>query len=183
MLAQDRIDRLDSIGFKWSTREEQWKARFKELLAYRSDHGDCNFPTSQGKLGHWVSKQRKTYLAGSLAQDRIDRLSGIGFKWALKEAEVPWETRFNKLVQYKFEHGDCDVPWSRRSRGRLGKWVDNQRTHHKKGKLSEDHTKRLVSIDFDWAPTRSGPKRGKLLQVHGSSRCQERREYHHPAQM
>ena len=157
-LAQDRINRLDSIGFKWSTREEQWEARFKELLAYRSDHGDCDVPTSQGKHGHWVSKQRKTYLAGSLAQDRIDRLDSIGFKWTLKDPNVPWETRFKELVQYKANQGDCNIP---QKQGQLGKWVDTQRTNYRKGKLSQDRINCLVGIGFDWAPPRGGSRKRK----------------------
>ena len=113
-LAQDRIVQLSGIGFKWTLKEAvpHWNARFKELLTYKSEHGDCNVPKRQGKLGRWVGGQRKSYMAGSLPQDRIDRLNIIGFKWALKEAvsTVPWDTRFEELIKYKAEHGDCDIP-------------------------------------------------------------------------
>ena len=157
-LAQDRIDRLSSIGFRWTLGrryDEQWKARFKELLDYRSEHGDCNVPQGQGKLGEWVHHQRTAYAAGSLEQERIDRLNGIGFKWALKEAApiVPWETRFNELVQYKAKHGNYVFP---RRQGSLGTWVLHQRQQYKKGKLSKDRIDRLNSIDFDWAPPNGG---------------------------
>ena len=82
-----------------------------------------------------MRKQRAAYKAGSLAQDRIDRLSSIGFKWALVQIgpSVPWETRLNELLKYKAKHGDCDVP---RSQGQLGTWVNNQRFNYKKSKLS-----------------------------------------------
>ena len=94
---------------------KQWNARFKELIKYKSEHGDCNVPIRQGKLGTWVSTQRNRYMAGSLQRDRIERLDVIGFNWALKEAvsTVPWETRFKELVQYKAEHGGCNVPSGR----------------------------------------------------------------------
>ena len=93
---------------------------------------------------------------------------------------MPWETRFNELVQYKAKHGDCNVP---RSQGQLGKWVNNQRTIYKKGKLSQDRIDRLNGIGFDWTPPRGGSRKRKAPPSTRSSRCQERKEYHHPAQM
>jgi len=167
-LAQDRIDRLDSIGFKWEQKkasvgmreedklgqrqnkhDENWNARFKELLSYRSEHGDCDISCSQGKLGRWVSKQRERYRAGSLAQDRIERLNSIGFSWVMARggSKVPWETRFHELVQYKAKHGDCDISTKK---GKLGKWVDKQRAVYKAGSLAQDRIDRLEGIGFRW---------------------------------
>ena len=84
-LSQDRIDQLNSIGFKWALKEGgkivPWETRFDELIEYKAKHSDCNVPVRQGQLRQWVSFQRRLYLADSLAQDRIDRLDGIGFHW------------------------------------------------------------------------------------------------------
>ena len=159
-LPQDRIDRLNSIGFKWAVitgRKTGWTAQFKELVKYKAKHGDCNVLTSQGKLGKWVSHQRTAYMSGSLVQDQIDRLNTIGFKWALIEqsAKVPWETRFKELVQYKTEHGDCNV---RQSQGQLGNWVNHQRSNCRDGKLSQDRIDLLNDMGFDWALMEKGPK-------------------------
>ena len=90
-LAQDRIDQLNGIDFKWAMKEAvptvptvPWETRFNELVQqYKTKHGDINVPRSQGKLGNWVSRQRVAYNANSLAQNRIDRLSSIGFVWAI----------------------------------------------------------------------------------------------------
>ena len=161
-LAQDRVDRLNSIGFKWALgagrRDGQWNARFKELLDYRSEHGDCNVPRSQAPLRKWVSHQRQQYKKCKLSQDRIDRLISIGFKWTQKEVAptVPWETRFDELVEYKAKHGDCNVP---QRQGKLGTWVRAQRQQYKKGKLSQDRIDRLNSIGFDWTPPMGSRKR------------------------
>ena len=59
-----------------------WETRFKELVQYKAKHGDCSVPDGQGKLGNWVRSQRKACKAGSIAQDR---LSGIGFKWSIRQ--------------------------------------------------------------------------------------------------
>ena len=136
-------------GDQMQNKHVEWNARFKELLDYRSEHGDCDVPVLRGKLGQWVSSQRRAYTAGSLAQDRIDRLSSIGFKWAMKEGgpTVPWETRFDELVQYKAKHGDCDVPTKQ---GKLGCWVCTQRGAYREDKLVQDRIDRLNSIGFKW---------------------------------
>ena len=79
-LSQDRIDRLNSIGFSW-TLFAPWKARFDELVKYKAKHGDCDFPQRQGLLGGWVHRQRNDYKRNKLSQDRIDCLNDIGFDW------------------------------------------------------------------------------------------------------
>ena len=142
--------------------DEKWNARLKELLQYTSEHGDCSVPQKQGKLGTWASKQRTRYMAGSLAQGRIDQLNGIGFRWALLEQgpKVPWETRFKQLVQYKAKN-DGDVP---QRQGQLRKWVQKQRTNYRKGKLSQDRIDRLNGIDFEWTPLRKGGAGERLGQ-------------------
>jgi len=163
-LAQDRVDRLNGIGFKWSLMAKgpnvPWETRFDELVQYKTKHGDCNVPQRQGNLGIWVSYQRKVYMAGSLAQDRVDRLNSIGFKWSLMEKKQIqlWETRFHELVQYKAKHDDCNVP---RNQGQLGAWVHTQRVTYKKNKLSQDRIDRLNDIGFDWTPPRGGSRKSK----------------------
>ena len=136
----------ERLGKRQSKHDDQWNARFKELLSYRSEHGDCDVPTKQGQLGNWAHHQRTAYRAGSLAQDRIDRLNSIDFKWALEEL-VPWEIRFDQLVQYKAKHGDCNVP---QRQGPLGKWVKNQK--YRMSKLTQGRIDRLNAIGFEWTP-------------------------------
>ena len=157
LLEQDRIDRLNGIGFKWAI--TPWETRLNELVRYKAKHGDCKVPASQGQLGSWVLKQRQIYKKGKLPQDRIDRLSSIGFNWTLVERTVPWGTRFCELVQYKAKHGDCNVP--RSSHRQLGKWVDTQRQQYKRGKLAQDRINRLSGIGFDWTPQRGGSRKRK----------------------
>ena len=160
-LAQDRIDRLNSIGFAWKQRDKvPWETRFDQLAQYKTQHGDCNVPQSQGKLGTWVNNQRATCKNGKLSQDLIDQLNEIGFKWALivKGPTVPWETRFKQLVQYKAKHGDCNVP---DGQGKLGNWVRKQRGAYKAGSLAQDRIDRLNVMGFEWTPPIGGSRKRK----------------------
>ena len=151
--------------------DEKWNARFKELLEYRSEQGDCDVPAKQGKLGRWVGLQRTAYKDDKLAQDRIDRLNNIGFEWAPRKSE--WETRFDELVQYKGNHGGCNVP---QSQGQLGTWVSYQRHQYKKGKLLQYRINRLNSIGFDWTPQRVGSRKRKSLSSIKQNRSSSRKK-------
>ena len=131
-LAQGRIDRLNSIGFSWvmakGGSKGDWETRFKELVQYKTKHGDCNIPFRQGQLGGWVGRQRNTHKEGKLSHDRIDRLNAIGFDWTPPRrgsrtrqrggSKGDWDTRFKALVQYKANHGDCNIP---ARQGQLGR--------------------------------------------------------------
>ena len=58
-----------------------------------------------------------------------------------------WEENYQLLVQYKNKHGTTRVP---QRYGKLGSWVQRQRSAHKKHKLSLDRQQKLSSIDFKW---------------------------------
>ena len=159
-MPKHRIDLLNGVDFAWvapnaSTDVVPWTSRFEELERYKSEHGNCIVPQSEGSLGRWVKKQRARYRENKMPQCRIDLLNGVDFAWVIREAslrpdELPtWEDRFKELVQYRTVHGNCNVP---QSEGSLGLWVKNQRTAHKEGKLSEERVQNLEGICFCFNP-------------------------------
>jgi superfamily II DNA or RNA helicase len=91
MLNEERIARLDEIGFEWnpvatyvrSKADTAWDRRFDELCLFRNEHGHCNvpvpFPTNPS-LGIWVRTQRLQWRAGKLNEARIRRLTKISFR-------------------------------------------------------------------------------------------------------
>ena len=144
-LSDERIARLDVIGFAWDPLEQEWLGRFEELTNYKAENGDCNVPQSQGPLGAWVDKQRVKYKTGKLSQERADLLDCIGFSW--EPIDEAWTARFDELVDFKNENGDCNVPMRQ---GSLGMWVANQRSYYKNGKLSQERIEFLESVGFEW---------------------------------
>jgi hypothetical protein len=87
-LSQDRIERLEEIGFQWKgcvTFEE----RCRELTAFKDKlFEQCLVPSryaANPSLGHWCSDMRMAYkgtkVNSNLSQDRIERLEEIGHKW------------------------------------------------------------------------------------------------------
>ncbi|KAL7468973.1 hypothetical protein ACHAXS_009222, partial [Conticribra weissflogii] len=98
--------------------DRKWEARYKELLEYYKEHGNCDVSrTRDGKekyetLAHWADTQRAKYKAkmkgkkSFLTDEQIKKLASIGFKFQLQD---DFDTRFNQLLEYKREHGHTRV--------------------------------------------------------------------------
>lgn len=127
LISDERIERLESLGFVWNLYEEQWNMRFEELKDYVKANGNALVPwryEDNKPLGIWVAEQRKNYKnykireeAKTLPEDsneecltdqRISMLKTVGFVWDVHDAA--WQERLEELKQYKFENGDTLVP-------------------------------------------------------------------------
>jgi hypothetical protein len=162
-MKQERRDSLNSIGFVWSVREagrsskrdKMWHEKFKMLLQYKQEHGDCLVPKNYEKdpsLGTWVSTQRNVYANNKLRSDRRSKLESVGFVWVSGESvtayEKKWENLFGKLEQYHRNHGDCLVPQLYKEDSALGRWVNHMRS--RRVELNSERVARLESIGFVW---------------------------------
>uniref|UniRef100_A0A7S4JV38 Helicase-associated domain-containing protein n=1 Tax=Odontella aurita TaxID=265563 RepID=A0A7S4JV38_9STRA len=90
-LTKRKVDRLNSIGFKWALKDDKdagWEKRYEQLLEYKRVHGNCLVPYKYPGLGYWVDGLRKSYRRGkrtrTLTDERIARLESIGFVWQTK---------------------------------------------------------------------------------------------------
>ena len=59
----------------------------------------------------------------TLTAERIELLDSIGFEWTIKPPRVPWEVRFQELLEFHKTNGK----WPTQSAGPLGMWVQRQR--------------------------------------------------------
>lgn len=111
-LTEERIARLDTLGFDWkdsSNRTKKrnsvssWSQRFEELIAFKRRHGHLRVPTKKGgphkKLSTWIGTQRATYreimkeretgkrkISGRhLTDERIDQMKELGFRFVLEQ--------------------------------------------------------------------------------------------------
>jgi hypothetical protein len=150
-LSDDRVKRLEDIGFEWDPLESQWKQMFAMLKKHKDKHGNCNVPqkwTGNRQLGSWVSSQRGYYRDKQLSNDKIKHLEDIGFEWDIYESQ--WEQMFAMLIKYKDKHGDCNIPRDWTENKQLANWVNAQRGRYRITKLSDDRIKRLEDIGFEW---------------------------------
>ena len=160
-LSDERVARLEGIGFVWDPQEQEWLVRFDELTKYGAKNGHCNVPLSQGRLGKWVVRQRENRRSGMLSTERLDLLASIGFSW--EPVDAAWMARYDELTAYKDGNGDCNVPCNQ---GQLGRWVGQQRVHYKKGTLRRERIELLESIGFEWVlMERSRPTSSKFDEL------------------
>ena len=151
ILSQDRIDRLEALGFEWDPNESYWEENFKYLEIFKSQNGHCRVPRKYKdlpKLGQWISSQRQNYSKGILTQVRITRLEALGFEWGPYESN--WEENFKYLEIFKSQNGHCRVPRKYGVYPKLGKWISSQRQNYLKGILSQDRIAKLEFLGFEW---------------------------------
>lgn len=102
-LTDDRIRRLESLGFVWLLRDD-WQKHYDELKEFKKAFGHCNVPARYAdnrRLGIWVSAQRQQFKiintpitdpskprrSSPLTSERIRLLNEIGFTWTIRSRE------------------------------------------------------------------------------------------------
>jgi hypothetical protein len=156
MIAQNRVDLLNSVGFVWRMLEIlPWDEMFQRLVRYKMEHNSTNVPQryiADPKLGGWVHMQRHLYSKKELSIERINRLESIGFFWDPRDAK--WMEMYQKLVAYKKQYNSTQVPREYIKDHSLGNWVSNQRQVYNNtamGVLSKKRLELLNSINFVWS--------------------------------
>lgn len=160
LLSLDKIHELEALGFDWDPISTRWDEMYQKLVEFKNEHGHTNVPQGVPKyteLATWVRNQRaaKTHNRPIMAE-RAKRLDELGFTWRLVEQEA-WQRMLERLIEFKDTHGHCNVPQKGDGDKRLGKWVNTQRTHFKRGTLKSDRVQQLDAIGFVWnaKPARS----------------------------
>jgi hypothetical protein len=178
-LTSERIQVLTQVGFDLnSPREQSWMKSFEELKEYKALHGNCvPTPSTHPKLTKWCNMQRtsknvadqiksgaipspphtKYTKVAPLKPERINLLNSIGFPWQLAtHPKVGWEARYQQLVQYKEEYGNCNVPQYWKQDEAFGRWVMKQRHEHSlklrglKSQLTDEREDRLNALGMNW---------------------------------
>ena len=90
-ISQERIEKLDSIGFFWGVKystgtERSFKEYISELQKYKHTFGNFKVHPNH-ELGKWISRLRAEYKMFKKGQpalitlDQIQELKEIGFRW------------------------------------------------------------------------------------------------------
>lgn len=150
---EDRIAKLDALGFPWYVGGTSWDESFQKLLKFKREHGHFNVSASENKkLANWAKYQRHLKEHDKLKPDKIKRLDGEGFNWNddLEKREY-WEKMFKELLVYKAEKGDCDVP-SKWKNSKLANWVTCLRRamRYKPESIDLEQKRRLDEQKFVW---------------------------------
>ncbi|MGC6505184.1 MAG: helicase associated domain-containing protein, partial [Coraliomargaritaceae bacterium] len=149
-LSEDRVERLESIGFVWYFVIWSWEKHFAQLEAFHAKHGHCRVTVTDKKnrlLAIWVGNMRAR--KDRLSAEQVARMDALGFHWDMRE-DV-WEQSFRRLREGVRRNGGVFSPKVWRRDNSLKTWVISQRQKNREGAMPEDHRKRLESIGFMWA--------------------------------
>jgi hypothetical protein len=166
-LSDKRMEALNELGFEWNLHEISWEEKFDEFKKFKENKINSNVKVAP-YLYSWIVAQRaeKRYkqqgLHSHLTAEREAKLDQIDFDWRVeenrnKQREDLWNKNFEKLKEYKNEHGSCRVPVRKhntREENSFSHWVRDQRRYYKsfvKGTdspMNEHRQKLLESIGF-----------------------------------
>ena len=164
-LSESRERALSELGLSWDPPrgrrtnrhsearhkvcEDRWDSMFQRLCEFHAATGHFKVPRDDVKLFNWIHLQRQKHKRGKLLDARRELLTGVGVDLSTK-APASWSVRFEELRAFKDAHGHCSVPATWRQNTLLGGWVSRQRRYKRSGTLSEERTRALDSLGFDW---------------------------------
>lgn len=151
---------------KPSTSEElaHWNQMFFDLMLYRIGNGNVNVKSTDranANLYKWIVQLRKDYKArerdpseSTLTEEQISVLESVRFAFTTR-GEEHWQKNYDKLKEYKGDHGHVLVPRQCEIPG-LGDWVTSQRQQYQeytKGRptpLTKQRKELLDEIGFQF---------------------------------
>ncbi|MEQ9438074.1 MAG: helicase associated domain-containing protein [Cyclobacteriaceae bacterium] len=146
---------LDRRNYDWQagSRFNRWMFNYHALKQFFEEQGHSDLPEHypmNQRLGSWAYRQRGQ--KDKLSPRQVAMLDDLHFTWidAVDERRSPhleqrWEAMYQRLNQFKAEHGHVLVP-STYSDTQLAQWVFRQRKSV--DRLSSQQVDRLESLGF-----------------------------------
>ena len=137
-LSQEKIDKLNLLGFVWNPCEVTWQSNYQLYKQFKQQYNrepKTRVQFEGVKLGIWCVNQRTVYKAGKLSPEKIDLLNKAGFVWNRYESE--WQTNYELYNQFKETHNREPKQKEQFEGVNLGIWCSRQRQLYKQGKLEE----------------------------------------------
>ena len=182
-LRSDRKAMLDEVGFKWTGQatDLKWREMYERLKSYHAEHGDADVPhrwKKDPKLAAWLSHQREQQKRAVLPEERKRLLDEVGVTWKSREVGT-WEDQYEKLVEFKKQHGHCNLPTVFHEDPKLGRFVNNMRSKRNSGILPPDRLAKLEAMGFAWASDQRPGEDGLsgVWQVRFDELAQYRKEH------
>ncbi len=82
-LTQERIEKLEEIGFEWDKNQAFWNKGYKHAMEYVNQHGSIKMPVNYTcedgfKLKNWLNNQHTKMKNGKLSKEQEKKLVAIG---------------------------------------------------------------------------------------------------------
>ena len=155
ILTEERIRKLNALGFQWNPTEERWLEHYHCAEEYQRKNGNLlvknDYETDDGiRLGVWIHRNRNAFKNRKLPEEKIQMLQQIGMIWDVDEYR--WDCSYELCRKYYELHG-CPPPttYIAEDGSTPGKWLSRVVIHHidedtRYTKLRDDQIERLKQI-------------------------------------
>lgn len=154
-LSDERIAKLDSIGFPWDKHEAEWANAFEMLKSYFGERGSLpgsNEVVDGYKLGKWYQRQVDLYLAGNMQAYRVERFQKAGIpleNLRQRRKNEVFMKYYDSYMEYLQKFGKHPTSSERYNDLDLVKWRCTQMQKKKQGKLTDELAALLMNICKD----------------------------------
>jgi Helicase associated domain len=160
---QERIDRLNELGFAWVALGAAWDQQMKNLRSFHRFRGHCNVSskdTQYPSLYQWMREQRRHYKRlqtgepSLLTKARMEALESVNFSF--DSFGATFSTRLQELTEFRRVYGHCNVPPHYSENSKLFVWVQRVRSEYQLKSMGENcilrqpHIHALNELDFSW---------------------------------
>lgn len=169
-LLKSEIDELNSLGFVWMVRKDNWEDNFLELQEYFNKNGHSSVKMAENVvLYYWrygIIRRQK-----NLSEERKKKLASINFEYLINKNssnsnietqdiseinldpgafEKQWEEMFERLKSFVKTNDHFLISKSTPENKQLSSWAITQRIANKKKRLSPERIDKLNEIQFPW---------------------------------
>jgi len=134
-MTAERSRLLDSIDFAWDLQSET-ETKTKKAKGSVSIFDYVDF-------ADFEQREEISAVAGNFEKKTTIKSHTTVF-------DGKWMTMYKRLIAYKLKHGHCLVPQKDRKDIQLGCWVGRQRANYMDGRLTDERSHLLNSLDFCW---------------------------------
>ena len=163
--------------------EQRWEDTFKswgrELMGneifnssrvnVREFASERGIPYLACRFQSWLNKHfGEVLLCDGACVARLERKLTAKQRALLHGDEVSdtrWAQSYNRLMQYRAEHGGADVPSGWKVNRKLAAWVSAQRQRRKKGVMPDEQIRLLEEVGFTWQIRERGSWEDRLAEV------------------
>lgn len=156
-LSEERIQKLDELGFVWDTRDERWNSSFQLAKRYQETHSrlPVRSDTSEtaGTIYQWIANQKQLFRNGKLSEERKLLLESVGVSFMAKTLDAQWEENYNVLCRFQQKNGRLPTTTDAKEDVAVYsvyRWISKQRKAFKDGQLSVERIEKLNAIGFVW---------------------------------
>lgn len=154
-LNQEKIDRLNSIGFQFILKEIiSWDDKFIELKEYYKTHKTNRINSAiSSSLYFWESKQRIGNKKNKLNNEQVEKLNSINFEWEIKtfrNRKDKWEDRYEIFKIYWINNYSLPIPKSHSEYEYLNDFIKDIGYDFRKNRLNDIRINKLKEIDFNF---------------------------------